>query len=537
MYVGIDDTDSPAGMCTTYLCALILRELEKKGYPFDTPRLIRLNPNIPYKTRGNGAVSFRTEHSEEVKDIVVDFVRRYSMRDPNTNSGIVFLDAIARELEEFSLRCLHEVLEIEEGIETAERHGEYVGFGNKRGTIGALASCSMPLPEVTYEILAYRKKENWGKRREINEKSVIEMDRKFFPKTFNNYDYLNKHICITPAGVDPVLFGIRGDLSVLEEAYTMIRSEKPAFHQIFQTNQGTDMHLTKKKIGEVCEYESVIIEGFIAAHPKIFEGGHVSFRLSDGLDPFKYISKDYNLKGPRNEIICVAYEPTKQFKNVVRELMVGDCIAAWGAVKRTAFGLTLNLEKIEIKNLEKRYRVIPPLCSCGKKMESIGMNKGYRCRTCHTKAEGIWIEEFRNLGLGLYEVAVSARRHLSKPLARYFMEYKQALITRHDLKLSKGKLAAQCAHGALEAAEAASNTHKDWYGKWRQEGQRKVVLEVENEEELLELYMKTKKAKLPTSLIRDAGLTEIPPNTTTVVAIGPAPEPLIDELCGKLKLL
>jgi PTH2 family peptidyl-tRNA hydrolase len=64
-----------------------------------------------------------------------------------------------------------------------------------------------------------------------------------------------------------------------------------------------------------------------------------------------------------------------------------------------------------------------------------------------------------------------------------------------------------------------------------------VVLEVENELELIELYMRAKKAQLPTSLIRDAGLTEIPPNTITVIAIGPAPENLIDELCGKLKLL
>jgi PTH2 family peptidyl-tRNA hydrolase len=170
-------------------------------------------------------------------------------------------------------------------------------------------------------------------------------------------------------------------------------------------------------------------------------------------------------------------------------------------------------------------------------MESIGMGKGYRCRMCHTKAEGRREEEFRNLGLGLYEVAVSARRHLSKPLARYFMEYKQALVTRRDLKLSRGKLAAQCAHGALEAADVASEDHKEWYKKWKEEGQRKVVLEVENELELIELYMRAKKAQLPTSLIRDAGLTEIPPNTITVIAIGPAPENLIDELCGKLKLL
>jgi len=520
MFVGIDDTDSPEGMCTTYLCALILRELDRKGYPFDMPRLIRLNPNIPYKTRGNGAVSFVTQNSGEVKDIVIDFVRRFSMDDPHTNSGIVFLERVDRELEEFSTRCLHDVLEIEEGLNMATRHGEYVGFGNKRGVIGALASCAMPLREVTYEILAYRKKEMWGTERRIEKNSVVEMDKKFFPKTFNNYDYLNNHVCITPAGVDPVLFGIRGDIPFLEEAFEMIKSELPSFWQMFCTNQGTDTHLSKKKICEVHEYESVIIEGVVTHDPTIFVGGHVSFRLSDG-----------------NEIICVAYEPTKQFRNVVWKLIVGDHVAAWGAVKRTEFGLTLALEKLEVKILQQKFIIVPPFCTCGRKMESTGRGKGYRCRVCHTKAEGGREEKFRNLGLGLYEVAVSARRHLSKPLARYFMEYKQALVTRRDLKLSRGKLAAQCAHGALDAADIASEDHKEWYKKWKEEGQRKVVLEVENELELIELYMRAKKAQLPTSLIRDAGLTEITPNTITVVAMGPAPENLIDELCGKLKLL
>lgn len=57
LHIGLDDTDSPNGMCTTYLGALLYRELSRFGEPVDLPKLIRLNPNIPYKTRGNGAVS------------------------------------------------------------------------------------------------------------------------------------------------------------------------------------------------------------------------------------------------------------------------------------------------------------------------------------------------------------------------------------------------------------------------------------------------------------------------------------------------
>ena len=58
MYIGLDDTDSREGMCTTYLCTLILRELRGMALRVGLPRLIRLNPNIPYKTRGNGALCF-----------------------------------------------------------------------------------------------------------------------------------------------------------------------------------------------------------------------------------------------------------------------------------------------------------------------------------------------------------------------------------------------------------------------------------------------------------------------------------------------
>lgn len=65
LHIGLDDTDSPNGMCTTYLGALLYRELSRFGEPVDLPKLIRLNPNIPYKTRGNGAVSLTFDILED----------------------------------------------------------------------------------------------------------------------------------------------------------------------------------------------------------------------------------------------------------------------------------------------------------------------------------------------------------------------------------------------------------------------------------------------------------------------------------------
>ena len=112
------------------------------------------------------------------------------------------------------------------------------------------------------------------------------------------------------------------------------------------------------------------------------------------------------------------------------------------------------------------------------------------------------------------------------------MMYKQAIIVRKDLKMSAGKIAAQVAHASVEAWKKADKKIRD---AWEREGAKKVVLQAQNEKELLEL--KKKSGKLPTALIRDAGLTEIPPGTITCLAIGPAREEEIDKLTGSLKLL
>lgn len=116
------------------------------------------------------------------------------------------------------------------------------------------------------------------------------------------------------------------------------------------------------------------------------------------------------------------------------------------------------------------------------------------------------------------------------------MEYKLVVVVRSDLRMSVGKLSAQVAHAAVTCALEAKARKPKWFAAWYGEGQRKVVLKVEGKEEILELKKMAANAGLPLALITDAGLTELPPNTTTCLGIGPGPGNEIDRITGSLPL-
>ncbi len=110
---------------------------------------------------------------------------------------------------------------------------------------------------------------------------------------------------------------------------------------------------------------------------------------------------------------------------------------------------------------------------------------------------------------------------------------KQVIVARHDLEMGEGKLAAQVAHAALDAYDAADDRVAD---QWRSGGQRKVVLRADDEDTLFEVHESARRAGLPRALIRDAGRTQLESGTVTAVAVGPAPEEDIDRITGDLSL-
>ncbi|MFN3527959.1 MAG: DUF1743 domain-containing protein, partial [Candidatus Altarchaeaceae archaeon] len=377
--------------------------------------LIRLNPNIPYKTRGNGACYFKVDSDNEEKIIntVLNFVEKYSKFEcENTNPGVVFLDDKNFEknfeiLNKFYKKAVSELCKIEEAEDIAKKvNAKFYKFKNGRGIIGALASLGCDFNDFTYELLVYRKEENFGKERKIDEESVFEMNKLLYPETFDNVNEEEHKVVFMPHGKDPVLCGIRGNsIDVVEKAFSMVKFlEDINFYKIFKTNQHTDAHLKFKKISELKQYDAAIVEGILIENPRRIEKGHTFFKISDGTG-----------------IINVAAYGVTKLKDVAINLIKGDKVRIYGGIGK--YKDTINAEKIEILELKKIFKRENPICEkCNRRMKSEGKNKGFQCRKCKAKlpeSAAKFIEIKRNLELKIYEVQPGRRRHLSKPLCRY----------------------------------------------------------------------------------------------------------------------
>ena len=114
------------------------------------------------------------------------------------------------------------------------------------------------------------------------------------------------------------------------------------------------------------------------------------------------------------------------------------------------------------------------------------------------------------------------------------MELKQVILVRHDLKMSKGKIAAQASHASVDCL---LKSHKDIVDKWHKQGMKKVVLKVKDLKELKKYMMLAEKANLANCIVVDAGHTELTPGTITCLGIGPDEEEKIDKVTGDLKML
>ncbi|UCF12455.1 MAG: DUF1743 domain-containing protein [Thermoplasmatales archaeon] len=400
------------------------------------PRLVRLNPNIPWKTRGNGAISIQVgkegkkkikigeingkdivsslkltrdlekSDNKKIKNIVKEIVEKNArIEDENTNPGFVILkDQPNGETYKKSVTQIVTIAEIKSFLSSIG--ADFEGYKNSRGLIGATSAIAWsPLLDRTYELISYRQQRRWGTKRDVDSYSVKKMDTSC-KTTFDNFDYENKHNRLVPNSPCPILYGIRGDdVKDLMKAYSIVESELVDSWLIFETNQGTDDHLQKKNIADIQSYQSVILRGLVVQNPYTLEGGHVIMKIKD----------------TTGTIDCAAYEPTKEFRNVIRNLYIGDVVEVYGSISEQP--LTLNIEKINVEHLTTIFEKLEnPVCpNCGKHMKSKGMDQGYKCKICGTKSDKpIVRKKKRIIHTGFYEVPVCARRHLSKPLKRMY---------------------------------------------------------------------------------------------------------------------
>ncbi|MEM4431892.1 MAG: DUF1743 domain-containing protein, partial [Desulfurococcaceae archaeon] len=206
IHIGLDDIDSPYGGCTTHFASLILVELIKKFRvePIDYPNIIRLNPAVPWKTRGNGSLALRFKINnysvDEVFEYVInrlyDYLNEYSKNWSIHSQPVVSIltGEPPAEITWFSKKAIQDLVPLDLALRIASK---VEGFrfkaltGKNRGLIGSMAGIGYRMidTDYTYELIAYRDSSYIGSVRKVNEYSVKEMDQLYGEETILNYDY------------------------------------------------------------------------------------------------------------------------------------------------------------------------------------------------------------------------------------------------------------------------------------------------------------------------------------------------------------
>jgi len=447
--VAVDDTDSrERGMCTTYVGARLAERLDAAGGRVRRRLLVRLNPAVKHKTRGNAAVALHVSGVDAgaAFDLAAETVREFAAADdPRTSPGVVVADLdvagalsapsdgpstepIPEDVADFARRALRHRLPLDESLELADEHGfRHAAFGSGgetdaesvtgRGRIGALAAVGAPaaFDDWTVERISYRELERCGTPRDVDVESVFAAADRGYPTVWDTVDRGTGEAVCVPNAPGPILHGIRGDdADACREVAEAIASEPIERAATFLTNQGTDAHLAPGEIGDLRDGAGYRVAGVVATEVETKRGGHVHVDVAAPGD------------ASSSRLRCVAFKPTGRFRDRVRALRPGDRVTVCGEHELRAVEgdsdrstATLKLEKFAARDLVETEPAVPTCPDCGRSMSSAGRNQGYRCRDCDTDAPGkVAVPIDRELEPGWYEVPPSARRHVAKPLVR-----------------------------------------------------------------------------------------------------------------------
>jgi len=428
MWVGIDDTDSPRGGCTTFVLTEVIRAAQAAGFDLvGEPRLVRLNPNIPYKTRGNAALAARFGHGrgrrrkvgawkdEPVwsfeggrplapteRETLVDraweaVLRNSEVGAPGTDPVLVASPrALPSELYRAAVSRLVDPGPLERRLR--DLGATVRATGDRGGVVGASSAIAWPGRRATWELLSYRERRRWGSRRTISAESVRVAETRF-PTLFLCHDDRTRRLMVAPHTACPILFGLRSTRrTALPGAAALVWAEPVERWLEFRTNQATGDHLVRRWASDLRSYDSAWFPARVRGVPEVLRGGHVRLDVVD-------------LHGTR--VRCVAFEPTKTLPRAAALLRDGDRVDVWGGLGADP---TFRLEGFRVVHLvADSGPVKPPRCpTCGRSARSLGRTRGYRCPGCRRRfpperAEG----RPRPASLaGEFHPTPSARRHL-----------------------------------------------------------------------------------------------------------------------------
>jgi len=251
--IGLDDTDSrERGMCTTYAAATLAESIRNAGGTVERLLLVRLNPAVEHKTRGNAALAVHTDlDADTALGLAEDVLDMAETDDPRTNPGAIVADCDPEDVPPQVATFARETIRSIQDPMAATTLADVVGFarcqrGNGRGLVGALAAVGAwaALSDWTYEHIAYREHDRWGTERAVDSESVRAAAEEHYPDVWDTVDRESAYPVCVPRTPCPILYGIRGDDPTACRAVAdAIDSEPIARRATFVTNQGTDVHL------------------------------------------------------------------------------------------------------------------------------------------------------------------------------------------------------------------------------------------------------------------------------------------------------
>lgn len=390
-WLGLDDTDSLAGGCTTKVFRDLLDHLPV-DVTIGTPRLVRLWPFAQRRTRGNAAVAVEVVSAEESR--LMDFLDAWwnehllplsgtlhpssiSDREQSpTSPGMVWFSS--QPDEAFYWRAVKGEVRLSDVPEAVRSWGGH-------GRIGATAAVAWPGDVSTWEAIAWRNEAAQGPRR-IDAEVLAKVDA--MEGVVLSRDPRKGTGLIAPRGPSPVLFGVRATDKVAAQracdALLESKGTEPSVGStVFCTNQASGDHLDPPM-------RLVVVE--VVVHP---QRKHARIH-TDGATVLSYVEG-----GPVNRL--------------ARWLQPGDVILVQGLVHVDG---TVHVERMKVESWVDRALERPTCAECGVKLKSMGAGQGLRCPSCKERSEDRWVSVPCEPPFEAWvEPPTDARRHLARPLA------------------------------------------------------------------------------------------------------------------------